>query len=58
MDGWAHRQPPGGTVEWTSRSDRVYITTPGGALFFPDSHSRPDRTRRVARERVFNETRN
>ena len=35
MGGWADRQLPNGTVEWTSPSGMVYTTKPGGALFFP-----------------------
>jgi hypothetical protein len=33
--GWTDRQLPDGTVAWTSRSGKVYTTTPGGAMFFP-----------------------
>ena len=35
VGGWADRQLPDGTVEWTSPSGKVYATKPGGALFFP-----------------------
>jgi hypothetical protein len=35
VGGWADRQYPDGTVEWTSPSGKVYTTKPGGALFFP-----------------------
>jgi hypothetical protein len=33
--GWQERQLPDGTLILTSPSGRTYITTPGGALFFP-----------------------
>jgi hypothetical protein len=33
--GWADRQPPDGTVEWTAPSGHTYATTPGGSIFFP-----------------------
>jgi Domain of unknown function (DUF222) len=33
--GWADRQLPDGTVEWTAPSGHTYTTTPGGAIFFP-----------------------
>jgi hypothetical protein len=33
--GWADRQHPDATVQWTSPSGKVYTTTPGGAQFFP-----------------------
>jgi hypothetical protein len=33
--GWADRQLPDGTVDWTARRGLTYITEPGGALFFP-----------------------
>jgi len=33
--GWIDVQKPDGTVEWTSPTGHVYITKPGGALFFP-----------------------
>jgi Domain of unknown function (DUF222) len=33
--GWADRQLPDGTVEWTSPSGHTYTTTPGGSIFFP-----------------------
>jgi len=35
IGGWADRQLPDGTVEWTSPSSHTYSTEPGGALFFP-----------------------
>jgi Domain of unknown function (DUF222) len=33
--GWADRQLPDGTVEWTAPSGRTYATAPGGSIFFP-----------------------
>lgn len=33
--GWADRQLPDGTVEWTAPTGHTYITKPGGALLFP-----------------------
>ncbi len=33
--GWADRQLPDGTVEWTAPSGHTYPTTPGGSIFFP-----------------------
>jgi hypothetical protein len=33
--GWADRQLPDGTVEWTAPSGHTYTTAPGGGLFFP-----------------------
>jgi hypothetical protein len=33
--GWADRQLPDGTVEWTAPSGHIYSTTPGGSFFFP-----------------------
>ncbi|MGC1153264.1 DUF222 domain-containing protein [Mycobacterium sp.] len=33
--GWADRQLPDGTVEWTAPSGHTYATTPGGSIFFP-----------------------
>jgi hypothetical protein len=33
--GWADRQLPDSTVEWTTPSGHVYTTTPGGSIFFP-----------------------
>jgi len=33
--GWADRQLPDGTVEWTAPSGHAYSTSPGGSLFFP-----------------------
>jgi hypothetical protein len=33
--GWADRQLPDGTVEWTAPSGQIYATTPGGCFFFP-----------------------
>jgi Domain of unknown function (DUF222) len=33
--GWADRQLPDGTVEWTAPSGHTYTTTPGGSFFFP-----------------------
>jgi hypothetical protein len=33
--GWADRQLPDGTVEWTAPSGHTYTTTPGGAALFP-----------------------
>ncbi|MCV7228280.1 HNH endonuclease signature motif containing protein [Mycolicibacterium komossense] len=33
--GWRDVQFPDGTVEWTSPTGHVWITKPGGALFFP-----------------------
>jgi hypothetical protein len=33
--GWADRQLPDGTVEWTAPSGHTYTTTPGGSIFFP-----------------------
>lgn len=33
--GWADRQLADGTVIWTAPSGRIYTTTPGGALYFP-----------------------
>jgi len=33
--GWADRQLPDGTVEWTAPSGHTYSTSPGGSLFFP-----------------------
>jgi len=33
--GWADRQLPDGTVEWTAPSGHIYATTPGGCFFFP-----------------------
>jgi hypothetical protein len=33
--GWADRQSPDGTVEWTAPSGHTYTTKPAGALFFP-----------------------
>jgi Domain of unknown function (DUF222) len=35
VGGWADRQLPDGTVEWTAPSGHTYTTTPSGALFFP-----------------------
>jgi Domain of unknown function (DUF222) len=35
LHGWADRQLPDGTVQWTSPSGKVYTTTPAGAMFFP-----------------------
>ena len=36
FDGWADRQLPDGTVEWTAPSGHTYATTPGGSDLFPD----------------------
>jgi hypothetical protein len=33
--GWADTQHSDGTITWTSPTGRIYTTTPGGALFFP-----------------------
>jgi Domain of unknown function (DUF222) len=33
--GWADRQLPDGTVQWTAPSGHTYTTTPGGSIFFP-----------------------
>ena len=33
--GWADRQLPDGTVEWTAPRGHTYTTTPGGSIFFP-----------------------
>ncbi len=33
--GWADRQFPDGTVEWTAPSGHIYTTTPVGGVFFP-----------------------
>ncbi len=33
--GWADRQFPDGTVEWTAPSGHIYTTTPVGSVFFP-----------------------
>ena len=33
--GWTEVQRSDGTITWTSPSGRIYTTTPGGALFFP-----------------------
>jgi hypothetical protein len=33
--GWVEQQLPDGTIVWTSPRERTYITTPTGALFFP-----------------------
>ncbi|HZC11207.1 MAG TPA: HNH endonuclease signature motif containing protein [Mycobacterium sp.] len=33
--GWADRQFPDGTVEWTAPTGHTYTTTPGGSIFFP-----------------------
>lgn len=33
--GWGDQQYPDGTVLWTSRSGRTYITHPGSRLFYP-----------------------
>ena len=33
--GWADRQLPDGTVEWTAPSGHTYATTPGGSDLFP-----------------------
>jgi hypothetical protein len=35
VGGWADRQLPNGTVEWTSPTGHTYTTTPGGSFFFP-----------------------
>jgi Domain of unknown function (DUF222) len=35
VGGWADRQLPDGTVEWTAPSGHTYTTTPSGAVFFP-----------------------
>ncbi|HTZ15175.1 MAG TPA: DUF222 domain-containing protein, partial [Mycobacterium sp.] len=35
VGGWADRQLPDGTVEWTAPTGRTYTTKPAGALFFP-----------------------
>ena len=35
LGGWADRQLPDGTVEWTAPSAHTYITTPGGSISFP-----------------------
>ncbi|HUB57440.1 MAG TPA: HNH endonuclease signature motif containing protein [Mycobacterium sp.] len=35
VSGWADRQLPDGTVEWTAPSGHIYTTTPSGAMFFP-----------------------
>jgi hypothetical protein len=35
VGGWADRQLPDGTVEWTAPSGHSYTTTPGGSVFFP-----------------------
>jgi hypothetical protein len=35
IGGWADRQLPDGTVEWTSPTGHSYTTKPVGALFFP-----------------------
>jgi hypothetical protein len=35
VGGWADRQLPDGTVEWTAPSGHTYTTTPGGSFFFP-----------------------
>jgi hypothetical protein len=35
VGGWADRQLPDGTVEWTAPSGHTYTTKPDGALFFP-----------------------
>jgi hypothetical protein len=34
-NGWRDCQEPDGTVTWTSPSGHIYITKPGGSLFFP-----------------------
>ena len=34
--GWRDRQLPEGTVEWTAPDGRVYRTTPGSRLLFPE----------------------
>lgn len=34
-DGWQEKQFADGRIRWTSPSGRTYITTPGGAVFFP-----------------------
>ena len=33
--GWADRQLPDGTVDWTAPSGHTYATAPGGSIFFP-----------------------
>ena len=33
--GWNDRQYPDGTITFTAPNGRIYTTTPGGALFFP-----------------------
>jgi Domain of unknown function (DUF222) len=35
VGGWADRQLPDGTVEWTAPTGQTYTTKPAGALFFP-----------------------
>jgi Domain of unknown function (DUF222) len=35
VGGWADRQLPDGTVEWTAPTGRTYTTKPVGAEFFP-----------------------
>jgi hypothetical protein len=34
-NGWRQRQFPDGTIEWTSPTGQVHVTTPAGAEFFP-----------------------
>ncbi|BDX32501.1 hypothetical protein TUM20985_30480 [Mycobacterium antarcticum] len=33
--GWFERQLPDGTVEWVAPTGHVYVTKPGGQLYFP-----------------------
>jgi hypothetical protein len=35
VGGWADRQEPDGTVEWTSPTGHRDVTKPGGSLLFP-----------------------
>lgn len=34
-NGWRDRQEPDGTVIWTAPTGHIYVTKPGGALYFP-----------------------
>ncbi|MCV7384656.1 HNH endonuclease signature motif containing protein [Mycolicibacter longobardus] len=34
-NGWRDRQEPDGTVIWTAPTGHTYVTTPNGALYFP-----------------------
>jgi hypothetical protein len=35
IGGWADKQLPDGTIEWTAPTGHTYATKPVGALFFP-----------------------